>query len=420
MAALCELVKLDARNKRATATNADADADQRESALARQRTRKRVVKRVDRPGDLGLPTADEALVVHVAPTTREARRVDARALLRADLDGSLEGEESAPERVVEMAHAVADGARARCQTQDALERAELADVALKHERKKRRKYTSQYMGVSRQKKRWLAKYRPGKSGRVFLGTFEDEKEAARAYDAHVRPLGRPVNFAFGAAVEAAQARARDDERSAAAAARSAAIAAKAAKARIHYSRRDAPADQRRYRSGRLVWKGKAAYQRKNRSSGDDYQRKYRSSQKGKEAQRKAQEAPQEVLIATPEGAMLDVTTAFHEMQLEQLPIPEQPPASRERRATYPDDALRFPASGNLRFPAKPLPSSPKSVTDTLDAMAPPPPPLKLDGDGAPVGPSSAPPGRSVDELISELTARPTADGIDLTALRSGL
>ncbi|KAH8067300.1 hypothetical protein JL721_7713 [Aureococcus anophagefferens] len=91
---------------------------------------------------------------------------------------------------------------------------------------------------------------------------------------------------------------------------------------------------------------------------------------------------QEVLIATPEGAMLDVTTAFHEMQLEQLPIPEQPPASRERRATYPDDALRFPASGNLRFPPKPLPS--------------------------------------VDELISELTARPTADGIDLTALRSGL
>ena len=131
---------------------------------------------------------------------------------------------------------------------------------------------------------------------------------------------------------------------------------------------------------------------------------------------------QEVLIATPEGAMLDVTTAFHEMQLEQLPIPEQPPASRERRATYPDDALRFPASGNLRFPAKPLPSSPKSVTDTLEAMAPPPPPLKLDGDGKRrVGPSSTRlRGRSVDELISELTARPTADGIDLTALRSGL
>ncbi|KAH8048350.1 hypothetical protein JL722_12585 [Aureococcus anophagefferens] len=80
---------------------------------------------------------------------------------------------------------------------------------------------------------------------------------------------------------------------------------------------------------------------------------------------------QEVLIATPEGAMLDVTTAFHEMQLEQLPIPEQPPArARARRS---DDAP-LPASGNLR----------------------------------------------VDELISELTARPTADGIDLTALRSGL
>ena len=102
---------------------------------------------------------------------------------------------------------------------------------------------------------------------------------------------------------------------------------------------------------------------------------------------------QEVLIATPEGAMLDVTTAFHEMQLEQLPIPEQPEASRERRATYPDDALRFPASGNLRFPAKPLPSSPKSVTDTLDAMAPPPPPLKLDGDGTPTLPRAALAGR---------------------------
>ena len=44
---------------------------------------------------------------------------------------------------------------------------------------------------------------------------------------------------------------------------------------------------------------------------------------------------QEVLIATPEGAMLDVTTAFHEMQLEQLPIPEQPPASQAQQLQQP-------------------------------------------------------------------------------------
>ena len=64
----------------------------------------------------------------------------------------------------------------------------------------RKRGSSRYVGVSRTKgNRWVANATV--DGRAhYLGTFDEEESAARAYDDRVRGLGRPLNFATRAAM----------------------------------------------------------------------------------------------------------------------------------------------------------------------------------------------------------------------------
>mmetsp|Transcript_18688 Transcript_18688/g.58418 ORF Transcript_18688/g.58418 Transcript_18688/m.58418 type:complete len:82 (+) Transcript_18688:469-714(+) len=51
------------------------------------------------------------------------------------------------------------------------------------------KRKSEYYGVSQKGPMWRACYRDAGSNKKHIGTFENEEEAARAYDAKIKKLG---------------------------------------------------------------------------------------------------------------------------------------------------------------------------------------------------------------------------------------
>ena len=140
-----------------------------------------------------------------------------------------------------------------------------------------------------------------------------------------------------------------------------------------------------------------------------------------------QEDPHDaILIAHPSGSLYDAVSAFDLMEqdlarsLQESCLPQSeeedlPRDEKQRaRATYPADALHFPPASSC---PKQL-ASPKSVFQPLDD-AEAPPGLKL-GDAAVGGTRRKAPtatrlrGRSVEDLITELTRGSSADGIDLS------